>query len=211
MRITPMDIQQQQFKRRLRGFDLQEVDSFLELVAAEFKEALQENSSLKDEVKGLERELAALKEKEKGLQAAFISAQGVIEEMKANSERQAKLIIAQAELESEKILQRARVQSAQLQGEINQLKRTKAQMEHRVKSFIESLSVWLDAEKESSDASESIPSREDSPKPLFSLVSDQDPGRPEEEKGSSQLANRAGSAINEIISEVNLEDEESPR
>lgn len=174
MRITPMDIQQQQFKTRFRGFDVQEVSSFLELVAAELKEALQENSSLKDEVKSLEEALAGFKEKENDLQAAFISAQRVIDGMKENSEHQAKLVIGRAELEAEKILEKARVQAAQLQEEINQLKRQKVQMELRVKSFIESLSNWLATEKEPPESVEETPSPEGYPQTLFSLVETQD-------------------------------------
>lgn len=38
MRITPLDIQQKQFKVKLRGFDMEEVYSFLELVREELEE-----------------------------------------------------------------------------------------------------------------------------------------------------------------------------
>ena len=65
MRITPMDIQQQEFRVRFRGFDTREVDSFLELVAEELKEASHENSALKDEVKRLRETQANFEEKEK--------------------------------------------------------------------------------------------------------------------------------------------------
>ncbi|MDP2798698.1 MAG: DivIVA domain-containing protein [Deltaproteobacteria bacterium] len=154
MRITPMDIQQQEFRVRFRGFDAREVDSFLELVAEELKEALHENSALKDEVKRLRENQANFEEKEKTFQTAFVSAQRVVDEMKSNAERQAKLIVTQAELEAKKMVESAHVQAAQVQEEINQLKRQKAQMEYRVKSFIESLSKWLVSETEPPDCSE---------------------------------------------------------
>ncbi len=213
MRITPMDIQQQQFKIRFRGFDVQEVDSFLELVAAELKEVLHENSSLKDEVKRLEEALASFREKEKNFQTAFISAQRVIDDMKANTERQARLAIAQAEVEAEKIVERARVQAARLQEQIDQLKRQKAQMEHRVKSFIESLSVWLVAEKETSDLPEVRPAVSNS-KPVFSLAEDQQrtgtshkeqEATMEIEEPGTENTDQASDPINKMISEVILE------
>lgn len=185
MRITPMDIQQQEFRVRFRGFDTREVDSFLELVAEELKEALHENSALKDEVKRLRETQANFEEKEKTFQTAFVSAQRVVDELKSNAERQAKLIVTQAELEAQKIVENARVQAAQIQEEINQLKRQKAQIEYRVKAFIESLSRWLTAETESPDFSEKKVA--------------------EEEEAGTNEAHQAMSAINEIISGVDLE------
>ena len=44
MKITPLDIQQQQFRVRFRGFDMVEVDNFLDLLANEFEELLKENT-----------------------------------------------------------------------------------------------------------------------------------------------------------------------
>jgi cell division initiation protein len=185
MRITPMDIQQQEFRVRFRGFDTREVDSFLELVAEELKEASHENSALKDEVKRLRETQANFEEKEKTFQTAFVSAQRVVDEMKSNAERQAKLIVTQAELEAQKIVENARIQAAQIQEEINQLKRQKARMEYRVKSFIESLSKWLSSETETPDCSEKEVA--------------------EEEEAGTNEAHQAMSTINEIISGVDLE------
>jgi cell division initiation protein len=187
MRITPMDIQQQEFRVRFRGFDTREVDSFLELVAEELKEASHENSALKDEVKRLRETQANFEEKEKTFQTAFVAAQRVVDEMKSNAERQAKLIVTQAELEAQKMVENARIQAAQIQEEINQLKRQKAQMEYRVKSFIESLSKWLDVETEPPDCSEKKVA--------------------EEKEAGTNEAHQAMSAINEIISGVDLEGE----
>lgn len=191
MRITPMDIQQQEFRVRFRGFDTREVDSFLELVAEELKEASHENSALKDEVKRLRETQANFEEKEKTFQTAFVSAQRVVDEMKSNAERQAKLIVTQAELEAKKMVENAHVQAAQIQEEINHLKRQKAQMEYRVKSFIESLSKWLVLETEPPDCSEKKVA--------------------EEEEAGTNEAHQAMSAINEIISGVDLEGEDPAR
>jgi cell division initiation protein len=175
MRITPMDIQQQEFRVRFRGFDTREVDSFLELVAEELKEASHENSALKDEVKRLRETQANFEEKEKTFQTAFVSAQRVVDEMKSNAERQAKLIVTQAELEAKKMVENAHVQAAQIQEEINQ-------------SFIESLSKWLVSETEPPDCSEKKVA--------------------EEEEADTNEAHQSMSAINEIISGVDLEGED---
>ena len=55
MRITPMDIRQQQFTVKMfRGFDTQEVDTFLEDLAADYEALLKENSLLKEQLQALE-------------------------------------------------------------------------------------------------------------------------------------------------------------
>jgi len=48
MRITPLDIQQKQFKMKLRGFDVEEVYGFLEIVREEMEDLLRENANLKE-------------------------------------------------------------------------------------------------------------------------------------------------------------------
>lgn len=49
MKITPLDIQQQQFRVKFRGFDMVEVDNFLDVVANEYEELLREINQLKEE------------------------------------------------------------------------------------------------------------------------------------------------------------------
>ena len=55
MRISPLDIRQQQFTvRTFRGFDSQEVDAFLDDVAEDYEAVLKENALLKEQVAGFE-------------------------------------------------------------------------------------------------------------------------------------------------------------
>ena len=54
MRITPLDIYQQEFKRVLRGLDPDEVEDFLERVADDYEQVLRENATLKKQIESLE-------------------------------------------------------------------------------------------------------------------------------------------------------------
>lgn len=207
MRITPMDIQQQKFRVRFRGFDVQEVDSFLEVVAAELKEALHENSLLRDEIKKLHERIDAQDEKEKIFQTAFVSAQKVVDEMKDNAQRQGKLVITQAEVEAERIIQRAREQSAHLQEEITRLLQQRRQMEFRVKAFINSLAGWLQAEKTADDLPEegsfldkNLQLRIEAANKINAAVEGVE-GIPGVNKEETKIAMNS---ISEIISEVNV-------
>ncbi len=204
MRITPMDIQQQQFRVRFRGFDMQEVDSFLEVVATELKELLHDNSSLRDEAKRLQDSIANYEEKEKTFQSAFVSAQRVVDDMKENAERQRKLVVAQAELEAERIIQRARIQVGQMQEEINRLKQRQVHIEYRTKAFIESLSAWFATEKQTYGPPEGPESLPDDARLADPVVTDgqaADTGR----------ASEAMDSIKDMMSEVDLQGPDSAR
>lgn len=64
MRLTPLDIQQKQFPMHLRGFDVDEVFSFLELVREELEELLRENASLKEQLARADEQLGEFKHME---------------------------------------------------------------------------------------------------------------------------------------------------
>ena len=58
MKITPLDIRQQQFSVRFRGFDAEEVDTFLEMIADEYETVIEENRKLKEEIEKKDRDIA---------------------------------------------------------------------------------------------------------------------------------------------------------
>ncbi len=144
MKITPLDIQQQQFRVRFRGFDMVEVDNFLDLLANEFEELLKDNNQLREEDR---RKLARINELEAGekeLRDTLISAQRITEEMKNSALKEAELIIEEAKLNAQKIIDNGRSQALQVENEINQLKRQRAQFEASFKANIEMHSKMLE-------------------------------------------------------------------
>ena len=46
MKITPLDIRKQTFKKQFRGIDAEEVQAFLEMIAEEFERLSSENIKL---------------------------------------------------------------------------------------------------------------------------------------------------------------------
>jgi len=124
MRITPMDIRQQQFTIKMfRGADLQEVDTFLEDVAEDYEALLKENTLLKEQLQVLEERTRGLEDRERLLQQTLITTQRITEEMKEGAQREAALIVREAELHGEKQVEAARAEEAVIRAEINALKR----------------------------------------------------------------------------------------
>ena len=128
MRITPMDIRQQQFKVRFRGFDRQEVDTFLADVAADYEHLVKENALLKEQLTALEERSRGIEGREKLLQDTLLTAQRLAEEMKDGAKREANLLVREAELQGDKVVEEARAEEAKIKAEILALKRTRRQL-----------------------------------------------------------------------------------
>ena len=148
MKITPLDIQQQKFKIRFRGFDPQEVDLFLEQIADGFESLLKENENLQEEIRRLENESQGYKKREETFKRALLNSQRVLEQMKENAQKSSELIIAEAEVKAEKILNKAHNRLAQLHEDIAELKRQRMQIEVQIGAIIEAHTKLLEMGKE---------------------------------------------------------------
>ena len=144
MKITPLDIQQQQFKTKFRGFDVREVDAFLEQMSGAFERVLSENKSLHEDIRRLKLESQGYKEREETFKRAMLNSQKVLEQMKNNAQKSAELVVAEAEVKAEKILNRAQNRLAQLHEDIAELKRQRMQIEVQIRSIIESHAKLLE-------------------------------------------------------------------
>jgi len=151
MQFTPLDIQQQQFKISFRGFDVREVDAFLEQIADTFKSLQSNNMSLQDEISRLKLENQAYRQREETFKRALLNSQKVLDHMKKNAQKSAELIIADAEVKAEKLLNRAHSRLAQLHEDIAELKRQRIQIEIQVRSILENHTKFLDLGKEETE------------------------------------------------------------
>ena len=148
MKMTPLDIQQQQFKTRFRGFDVREVDVFLEQMASAFEVFQRENENSQEEIRRLELEIQGYKKREDTFKRALLNSQKVLDQMKENARKSAELIIAESEVKAEKILNKSHNRLAQLHEDIAELKRQRTQIEVQISSVIEAHSKLLEISKE---------------------------------------------------------------
>lgn len=138
MRITPMDIRQQQFTVKMfRGFAVQEVDAFLEEVAADYEALVKENGLLKEQLQALEDRTRGLEGREKLLQDTLVTTQRLTEDMKESARREAAVIKREAELAGERHLEALRAEEAALRTEIGHLKRHRRQLAEALRSTLE--------------------------------------------------------------------------
>jgi cell division initiation protein len=148
MRITPLDIQQKQFSSRLKGFDMEEVDSFLELIREEMEELLRENANLREETKRYDKQLKDYKNIETTLKDTLVGTQQMVEEYKNTAKKDAELIKKESELRAEEILRGAQDQVVKIHEDITDLKGIRRHFKEELKRLIESHLRMMEFDKE---------------------------------------------------------------
>jgi cell division initiation protein len=149
VKITPLDVQQQQFKGKMfGGLDPDEVDSFLQMISHEMEDLLRENTELKEQARKLSVEREEMTEREGKLRETMLAAQRVTEEMKANAQKEAGLLVSEAELKAERLLMDAEKRLAQLTSQIQDLRREKLLFETSFKSLLDSHYKMLSIDEE---------------------------------------------------------------
>ncbi|MFH1263409.1 MAG: DivIVA domain-containing protein [Pseudomonadota bacterium] len=148
MKLTPLDLQHHTFRKSLQGLDPKQVAAFLELVRNDWEEMLRENHKLKVQVDDLNKKVLEYKEKEHTLQETLMMAQKLVEGMKKTSQKEADVLIGQAELQADKILHQAHERLTQIIDEINDLKKQRAEFEGKLKGILESHLRLIDLQKE---------------------------------------------------------------
>jgi cell division initiation protein len=145
LKLTPLEIRKQEFKKTLRGFDPIEVRTFLEMVAEQFEKQQDEMKLLSNKLIELQTQLKSFQETEKNLRETLFNVQEVKKQSEESSKRQADLIVKEAELKSIEILENARKQARQMREEVSWLKSQKEsfinRLRHILLSQVELLSV----------------------------------------------------------------------
>ena len=144
MKLTPLDIRKQEFKKSMRGFDPEEVEAFLIMVADELEIVLREKNQQSDELIKLRTQLRDYQQVEHTLRETLMKATNTVEESRFNSLREAELRIHEAELQAEKIIENAKEELQELRSEINLLRAQKESFSRRLRHLLESQIELLD-------------------------------------------------------------------
>ena len=136
MRISPMDIEQQQFGRSFRGYNEEDVDNFLDRIAKDYEEVLHENAKTKEEMERIQARLDEYVKIEETLRTALVNAQQSASSIKESMQKEADNIIENAEIEAERIRQRAMQDTLEINNEITALKKRKFLVLEKLKNTL---------------------------------------------------------------------------
>ncbi len=160
MLLSPLEVQQKQFRIRFfRGLDAKEVESFLQKISEQMSALLKNIDELKRELEDKERELSDHQEREQTLRNTLVSAQKTVEQMKLNAEKESKILVSEAEVKAERILNNAHNRLAQIHEDIAELKRQRTQFELKVRATVETYQKMLDMQKEEEAEAEDLESK----------------------------------------------------
>lgn len=137
MKVTPLDIQQRRFHMGFRGYDRREVDEFLDLVREEMEALVREATELREFRQAYEERMQEFKEKEDTLKNTMLATQKLAEEMRENARKEAALIVKDAEIRAQQILDQAQREKAKLEADLLNLKRRRHHFLQDMKKVIQ--------------------------------------------------------------------------
>lgn len=139
MKLTPLDIKKQEFKKVMRGYDPVEVDTFMDMMANEFEEVLKQQKEMRDRSIELDTQLKDYRQIEKTLQQTLLQAQEVTGRTYESARKEAEIIVKDAEGRAARIVEQANSELARLNKEL-------AELRIRRESLIGRMRVLLSAE-----------------------------------------------------------------
>lgn len=141
--LTPLDIENKRFTKTIKGYNVDEVDDFLDQLTIEYEKIYKENSEYKNKFDGLNKELEHYKTVEHTLQSTLLMAQSTAEDIKSMAQKQADQIIADAKKEAQKMVESVNQDEVEIRRKTEDLKKQfevyKAKMEALLISQLELL------------------------------------------------------------------------
>lgn len=162
--ITPLEIQNKEFKRTFRGYHAKNVDEFLDEIIEDYERIYKENIELKDKVNMLADQIRQYNTLEETLKNTLIVAQTTADEVTSSARQKAENIIEDAEIQGQKLIELAREDVRSIKNEYDNLKKEIFIFKTRYQSFIEAQLIALEEfydEIEKNEKRENIEERDD--------------------------------------------------
>lgn len=141
--LTPLDIENKKFSKQLKGYNVEEVDDFLDELTLDYEKAYKESSEYKAKIEALTKDIEHYKNIEGTLQSTLVMAQSTAEEVKKVARQQADQIISDAKGSAQKSVDDLEQEIVLKQKELDDLKKQidiyKAKMEALLISQLELL------------------------------------------------------------------------
>lgn len=137
MPLTPLDIHNKEFSRGFRGYDEDEVNSFLNQIIKDYELIIREKKELEDQLNSQSERLGYFSNIEETLNKSIVIAQETAEEVKRNAHKEAKLLIREAEKNADRIVNESLAKARKIAIEIEELKKQSKVFRTRFKMLME--------------------------------------------------------------------------
>ena len=122
MGFTPIDIENQKFEVRMRGYDKSQVQTFLSALSEDAASLAAERNLLEEEVASLKARIKESDIREKKVQETILALRDLTEKMKEDARREGELIVREARLKAETIVEEARGETRRIESQISDLR-----------------------------------------------------------------------------------------
>jgi len=148
MKLTPSDVQRQSFDTRFRGFDRDEVRTFLAAVAEEMAALLRAKEEIEQQLRHLELIVNEHREREAILKNTLLAAQKASEDIRSAARKEAETIVKQAELQGDRLLELAQGRAHEVERGILDLRGHRTALRTDIRAIVTRLTHLLDLQEE---------------------------------------------------------------
>jgi cell division initiation protein len=148
MKVTPLEIRQQQFPLRFRGYDPRAVDMFLELVAGGLEELIKENAQLSKALARKDQAIQDIREQEGDWKKALLAVQQTADELIRHGEQRAQCVLAEAERKVQQLLLEAAHQREGVERDVRELTRQRSQILGHLHGVLKQQLTLLEAQEQ---------------------------------------------------------------
>jgi cell division initiation protein len=156
MKVTPLEIRQQQFPLRFRGLDPAEVDKFLELVASDMEDLMRENARLREGLAKKDQDVQRMQQGEDELKKALTAIQQIRDDWIGRAEKQAEQVVRDSEAKAKQLQIEAEHRLESLQHDLQELTHQRHQLFSEIRHVIEEHLRVLEAMGEENGKSEDL-------------------------------------------------------
>lgn len=139
--ITPLDIQNKEFKKSVRGYNQAQVDAFLDQIMVDYEQLYKENLEMKEQVERDTKQVEKYKQMEETLKETLVVAQATADELRSNALKKADLTVEEAELKAKEMIANAKT-------ELDRIKVQQDDMLHQLQIFKTRFRTLLQAQLE---------------------------------------------------------------
>lgn len=191
MRISPIDIQQKQFKSRPFGYEKAGVDQFLEMLAEELERLISKNQDLQESLDRVNATLSEMRDREETLKETLVTTQKITEELKSTARREVDVMMAEAEIKAERLMHNAEERRVQLIEEIQEIKRQKIDFEVSLRGLLEKHIRMIDLNTVALDAPDDEGRLLEEPLPFVEKSASEEVVASESEESSEDVVEEA--------------------
>lgn len=163
MNFTPVLIKKKEFEKSMRGYDVEEVQAFLNKVSSDFEELINQNEELESEIKRLKDDIDDFRRTEKRLQDELLKTQEASAQVVDTAKKQSSTIIKEAEVKASQMIKNAEEKLNDMQNAVMTLRSEKDLIIARLRAIVGTQSNLLEGKVKDAGEEPKKPKSPDEP------------------------------------------------